>query len=98
MRRKKIPTTELEKRLEEVEKKLEDTTRILHGVIALGGRDMLERARELAEIETMPYSIDSVEQEGILKGLGEKRLKARKQLSKEDLEEYERIIAENNNH
>ena len=88
---KAIPTTELEKRLEDLE-------RLVHGIIALGGRDVVERARELAQIETMPYHAEEVEEEELLREAGRKRLEAQKKLSKKQLEEYKRIIEENNNH
>jgi len=97
MRRKRIPSTELEKRLEQLEKKVEDQARILHGIIALGGRDMIEKARELAQIEIMPYETQEIEQEELLKEIGEKRIETRETLLKEQLEEYKRIIEENNN-
>ena len=71
----------------------------MHGAIALGGRDMIEKARELARIEIMPYETQEIEQEEeeFLKEIGDKRLETRETLSKEQLEEYKRIIAENNN-
>lgn len=69
----------------------------MHGAIALGGRDMIEKARELARIEIMPYETQEIEQEEMLEEIGDKRLETRETLSKEQLEEYKRIIAENNN-
>jgi len=97
MRRKRIPTTELEKRLEQLEKKLEDQGRLIHGIIALGGKSMVDRARELAKIEVMPYSTEAVEREELFRTVGQKQLETREKLSKKQLEEYKRIIENNNN-
>ena len=69
----------------------------MHGAIALGGRDMIEKARELARIEIMPYETQEQEEEEFSKEIGDERLETRETLSKEQLEEYKRIIAENNN-
>jgi len=92
-----IPMRKTRKSTTELEKRLEDLERLVHGVIALGGRDMVEKARELAQIETMPYETQEIEEEELLKEIGDKRLETRHKLSKEQLEEYKRIIAENNN-
>jgi len=81
-----------------LEKRLEDLERLAHGVIALGGKDMIEKTRELAQIETMPYETQEIEQEELLKQIRDKRLDTKDKLSKEQLEEYKRIIEENNNH
>ena len=97
MRRKRIPTTELEKRLEELEKKLEDQGRLIHGIIALGGKSMVDKARELAKIEVMPYSTEQLEKEELFRTVGQRQLETREKLSKEQLEEYKRIIENNNN-
>jgi len=90
MRKTRESTTELEKRLEDLE-------RLVHGVIALGGKEMIEKARTLAQIETIPYSTEEIEKEELLKEIGNKQLEKQKKLSKEQLEEYKHIIAENNN-
>ena len=92
-----IPMRKTRKSTTELEKRLEDLERLVHGVIALGGRDMIEKARELAQIETMPYETQEIEEEELLREIGDKRLETRQKLSKEQLEEYKRIIAENNN-
>ena len=90
MRKTKKPTSELEK-------EIEDLKRLVHGIIALGGREMIDKARELAQLEIMPYETQEVEQEELLREIGDKRLETIHKLSKEDLEEYKRIIEENNN-
>ena len=91
MRKTRESASDLEKRLGELE-------RLVHGVIALGGREMVEKARQLAHIETMPYSTEQIEQEELLKTIGDRQLETKQKLSKEQLKEYKRIIAENNNH
>jgi integrase len=91
MRKTRESASELEKRLDELE-------RLVHGVIALGGREMVEKARTLAHIETMPYSTEQIEQEELIKTIGDRQLETKQKLSKEQLAEYRRIIAENNNH
>jgi hypothetical protein len=77
---------------------IEDLKRLVHGIIALGGRDIVNKARELAQLETMLYETQEIEEEELLKEIGDKRLETRETLSKEQLEEYKRIIEENNNH
>lgn len=59
---------------------------------------MVNKARELAQLETMPYETEEIEQEEMLEEIGDKRLETRETLSKEQLEEYKRIIEENSNH
>ena len=71
--------------------------RLVHGIIAIVGKDTVERARELAQIETMPYHAEEIEREDLIKVIGTKRLEGQKKLSKEQLKEYRRIIEENNN-
>jgi len=44
----------------------------------------------------MPYSTREIEVEEQIKTVGEKQLKTKQKLSKEQLEEYKRIIADNN--
>jgi len=90
MRKTRESASELEKRLDELE-------RLVHGVIALGGREMVEKARTLAHIETIPYSTEQIEQEELLKTIGDRQLETKQKLSKEQLAEYKRIITENNN-
>lgn len=46
----------------------------------------------------MPYETEEIEQEEMLEEIGDKRLETRETLSKEQLEEYKRIIEENSNH
>ncbi len=45
----------------------------------------------------MPYSTSEIEVEDRIKAVGERQLETKQKLSKEQLEEYKRIIAENNN-
>jgi integrase len=89
MRKTRESTTDLEKRVDDLE-------RLIHGVVALGGRELLEKARGLADIETMPYETREIEVEEQIKAVGERQLETKQKLSKEQLEEYKRIIAENN--
>jgi len=91
MRKTRESATDLEKRLDDVE-------RLLHGVIAVGGKEYIEKARELTNLETMPFETTEIEGEELLKAIGDRQLEAKRKLSKEQLEEYKRIIAENNNH
>jgi len=42
---------------------IEDLKRLVHGIIALGGRDIVNKARELAQLETMLYETEEIEQE-----------------------------------
>jgi hypothetical protein len=92
------PMRKTSKPMTEIEKDLEELKRLVHGIIALGGREMVEKARELAHIETIPYSTQEIEQEELIKSIGDRQLETKQKLSKEQLEEYKRIIAENNNH
>jgi len=91
MRKTRESVTDLEKRLDDVE-------RLLHGVIASGGGEYVKKASELTQIKLEQYDTQQVEEEERLKEIGRKRLEAKQKLSKEQLEEYKRIIAENNNH
>lgn len=91
-------TIKTRKPMSEIEKELEDLKRLVHGILALGGEDMIDKARELAKIETMPYSTEQMEGETALRNIGDMRIERKEKLSKEQLEEYKRIIAENNNH
>ena len=61
---------------------IEDLKRLVHGIIALGGRDMVNKARELAQLETMPYETEEIEQEEMLEEIGDKRLETRETLLK----------------
>jgi len=92
-----IPMRKTRKPTSELGKEIEDLKRLVHGIIALGSRDMIEKARELAQLEIMPYETQEIEQEELLREIGDKRLETIHKLSKEDLEEYKRIIEENNN-
>jgi len=75
-----IPMRKTRKSTTELEKRLEDLERLVHGVIALGGRDMIEKARELTQLETMPYETQEIEQEELLREIGDKRLETREKL------------------
>jgi hypothetical protein len=86
MRKTRESASDLEKRLDELE-------RLVHGIIASGGGEYVEKAKKLTEIDF----IKNEEQEEKLKEIGTQRLEAKKNRSKEQLEEYRRIIAENNN-
>jgi len=95
--KKPIPTTELEKRVAELEEKSETQAKLLHGIIAVGGREYLEKAEELLKLERIPYMSEEVEQEEVLGEIGQKRIEAKKKLPKQQLEEYRKLIEENNN-
>jgi integrase len=95
--RKPIPTTELEKRVAELEEKSETQAKLLHGIIAVGGREYLEKAEELLKLERIPYMAEELAQENTLREVGTKRIEHKKKLTKEQLEEYRKLI-ENNNH
>jgi hypothetical protein len=92
-----IPMRKTRESATDLEKRVDDLERLIHGVVALGGREILEKARGLADIETMPYSTREIEVEERIKVIGEKQLETKQKLSKEQLEEYRRIIAENGN-
>jgi hypothetical protein len=81
MRKTAKPTTEIEKELEE-------TKRLLHGIIALGGREIVENAKTYAKLENI--KIRSKTPEEILSEVGEHQLKKQK-------EEYKKLIESNNN-
>jgi len=91
-----IPMRKTRESASDLEKRVDDLERLLHGVVALGGRELLEKAKDLAHIETMPYSTEEIEGEELIKVIGDRQLETRQKLSKEQLEEYKRIIAENN--
>jgi len=77
----------------QLEKELEDLKRLVHGIIALGGRDMVEKAKKTAEIKNIMLKTKTVREddlEEMLSEIGEARWKKQQ-------EEYERIIEENNN-
>jgi integrase len=76
MRKTRESATELEERLDVVEN-------ILRIMIALGGKELFEKAKQTLKAEDVKMIHDYSE---------------KKPLSKEQLEEYKRIIAENNNH
>lgn len=44
MRKRRETTTE-------IERKLEDLERLVHGIIALGGKDLVEKAKRTLELE-----------------------------------------------
>ena len=75
MRKTRESATELEERLDVVEN-------ILRIMIALGGKELFEKAKQTLKAEDVKMIHDYSE---------------KKPLSKEQLEEYKRIIAENNN-
>lgn len=81
MRKTAKPTTQLEK-------ELEDLKRLVHGLIALGGRDLVEKAKELAQLEIIPYSTQELSE--AISQIGEKELKRQQ-------EEYRKLIASVNN-
>jgi len=90
MRKTQKPTTELEKRIDDLE-------RLLHGIIAVGGREMVEEAKQLTKLENLMMkskTVEEAEETGdateILKEIGETK-------RKKQLEEYKRLIEENNN-
>jgi len=91
------PTRKTTKATSELEREIEDLKRLVHGVIAIVGKDTVDRARELAQITTMPYSSTQLEQEDLIRKVGMKRLEKKQKLSDEDLKEYAKIIEENNN-
>jgi hypothetical protein len=90
MRKTRESASELEKRVDDLEK-------LIHGVIAVGGGEYVEKAKKLTPIELKRYDTKQIEQEEKLKEIGSKRLEAKRILPKEQLAEYKRIIAENNN-
>jgi len=92
-----MPTRKTTKATSELEKEVEDLKRLVHGIIAIAGKDTVNRARELAQITTMPYSSTQLEQEDLIRKVGMKRLNKKQKLSDEDLKEYAKIIEENNN-
>jgi hypothetical protein len=97
MRKTRESATDLEKRVAELEKESQEQKRFIHGLIATRGDP--ERARELTQLKTIPYESEQIKQEELIKAIGDKQLEAKQKLSKEQLEEYKRIIAENgNNH
>lgn len=89
------PTSDLEKRIQELEDRSEKQARFIHAVIATSGD--IEKARKLAQLERIPYSTEVMEQEQTFEQVGKKLQESKDTLSDEDLEEYERIIEENNN-
>jgi len=93
-----MPTRKTTKATSELEKEVEDLKRLVHGIVAIVGKDTVERARELAQIETMPYHAKEIEREDLIKVVGTKQLEGKQKLSREQLKEYRRIIEENNNH
>lgn len=91
----RLTETEMRKRREttsELERKVEDLQRLVHGVIALGGKDLVEKAKHTLELEDKDLWLrfkDSSTLE-MIKQLGE--IRRRKQR-----EEYRKLIMENNN-
>jgi len=90
MRKTAKPATELEK-------EVEDLKRLIHGIIAVGGRDLVEQAKEVTKLENLTMKSETVkdaEETGdateIIREIGE--AKRRKQL-----EEYQKLIESNNN-
>lgn len=77
----------------QLEKELEDLKRLVHGIIALGGRDMVEKAKKTAEIKNIMLKTKTVREDNLeemLSEIGEARRKKQQ-------EEYEKLIEENNN-
>jgi len=85
MRKRRETTTELERRLEDLE-------RLVHGVIALGGKDLVDKAKRTLELEDKDLWFQFKDSSAleIVKKLGE--IRRRKQM-----EEYRKLIMENNN-
>lgn len=93
MRKTRESATDLEKRVDRLE-------RLLYGVIATGGGEYVEKARTMLKLEPIgaqPFESTEMEREEILEEVGRRKLEAKQKLSKEQLEEYKRIIAENGN-
>ena len=97
MKLTEIPMMKRSTSTAELEKRVEDLERLVHGIIALGGRAMIDKARKLAEIEIMPYATEEIEQDDLIKVIGTKRLETQQTLSNGQLKEYRRIIEESNN-
>lgn len=98
---KKPTTTTTTKEAMELKKEVERLKRIIHGIIALGGSEFVDKAKDMiqyTEVGTLsPERLQKGELSVIdlLEKLGE--AEAEKQ-EKKQLEEYKRIIEENNNH
>jgi hypothetical protein len=93
MRKTRESATDLEKRVDRLE-------RLLYGVIATGGGEYVEKARTMLKLEPIgiqPFESTEMEREEILEEVGRRKLEAKQKLTKEQLEEYKRIIAENGN-
>jgi len=93
--RLRLTETSMRKRREsatELEGKVEDLQRLVHGIIALGGKHLVEKARRTLELENKDLWLkfkDSSTLE-MIKQLGEiRRVK--------QMEEYRKLIMENNN-
>ena len=72
----------------EVEKELEDIKRVVHGIIALGGREIVENAQKYAKIHN--FTLKAKTPQETLSEIGEHELKKQR-------EEYKRLIESNNN-
>jgi len=89
MRKTRKPTTELERDVEQLK-------RLIHGIIALGGKGLLEEARKASGLEDVEIknllmkAKTATEVTEAISRVGEAELKKQQ-------EEYKRIIAENNN-
>ena len=93
--RLRLTETPMRKRREsatELERKVEDLQRLVHGIIALGGKDFVEKAKRTLELEDKDIWLRFKDSSALemIKQLGETR--RRKQMEK-----YRKLIMENNN-
>jgi hypothetical protein len=95
LRLTEMPMRKTSKTQIDLEKEVADLKRLVHGLIATRGDP--KKALELAQLTTIPFNTEEVEREEKLREIGNKILETRQKLSKEQLAEYKRIIAENNN-
>lgn len=90
MRTTKETATELEKKVERLE-------RIIHGIIALGGANIVERAKQIIETQYVgTLSKDAIAKAKELSPIELLELVGKGE-EQNQLEEYKRMIAENNN-
>jgi integrase len=80
MRKTTKPTTELEKRVDELE-------RLIHGIVAVGGREWVEKGKQVAKLENIMLKAKTAEE--TLSEIGEHQLKKQR-------EEYKKLIESNN--
>jgi len=109
--RKPTPTSEIEKRLDEMEKKVEDYAKVIHGMYALGYGHVVEETKRKVGLEEV--TLITARTEPTREELQPLRLKPEavstkitleqlKKIGEEEMKrqkaEYKRIIEENNNH